>query len=115
MYWYTSICTAYFWSYTFICIFITSIYSFLLCNKVLYGMPSRDTFSIVVRDINLVECSVLVKECIERRIDKIHVPTNCLDVLSQQIYGMAIQRIWDKKDHHRNRGRSMGQRLELRL
>ena len=32
---------------------------------------------------------------IERKIDKIHIPRNCLDVLSQQIYGMAIQKIWD--------------------
>ena len=39
---------------------------------------------------DLVECAVLMKSAMEHRIDKIHIPTNCLDVLSQQIYGIAI-------------------------
>jgi len=55
---------------------------------------SKGRFIVLDRD-DLVECSVLNKECIERKIDKIHIPHNCLDVLSQQIYGMAIQRVWD--------------------
>jgi len=55
---------------------------------------SKGRFVVVDRD-DLVECSVLNKECVERKIDNIHIPRNCLDVLSQQIYGMAIHKIWD--------------------
>jgi ATP-dependent Lhr-like helicase len=55
---------------------------------------SKGRFLVLDRD-DLVECSILNKECVEKRIDKIHIPRNCLDVLSQQIYGMCIQKIWD--------------------
>ncbi len=55
---------------------------------------AKGRFIVTDRD-DLVECSVLNKECVERKIDKIHIPKNCLDVLSQQIYGMAIQKIWN--------------------
>ena len=44
---------------------------------------------------DLVECSVIQKEMIEHKINKIRFPKNSLDVLSQQIYGMAIYKIWD--------------------
>jgi len=43
----------------------------------------------------LVECSVIQKEMIERKINKITFPKNCLDVLSQQVFGMAIHKVWD--------------------
>jgi len=55
---------------------------------------SKGRFIVLDRD-DLVECTILSKEAIEKKIDKIHIPKNCLDVLSQQIYGMAIQKIWD--------------------
>jgi len=55
---------------------------------------SKGRFIVLDRD-DLVECAILAKEAIERKIDKIHIPRNCLDVLSQQIYGMAIQKTWD--------------------
>jgi ATP-dependent helicase Lhr and Lhr-like helicase len=55
---------------------------------------SKGRFIVLDRD-DLVECAVLGKECVEKKIDRIHIPRNCLDVLSQQIYGMAIQKIWD--------------------
>lgn len=45
---------------------------------------------IVLDRDDLVECSVILKAAIEKNIDKIHIPTNCLDVLAQQIYGIAI-------------------------
>lgn len=45
---------------------------------------------IVLDRDDLVECSVLLKSAIERQIDRIHLPTNCLDVLAQQIFGIAI-------------------------
>ncbi len=50
---------------------------------------------IVLDRDDLIECSVLLKSAIENKIDKIHIPENCLDVLAQQIDGMAIQQIWD--------------------
>ncbi len=55
---------------------------------------AKGKFIVLDRD-DLVECSILNKECIEKKIDKIHIPKNSLDVLSQQIYGMVIQKVWD--------------------
>jgi len=46
---------------------------------------------IVLDRDDLIECSVILKSAIEKKIDKIHIPTNALDVLAQQIYGIAIQ------------------------
>jgi len=46
---------------------------------------------IVLDRDDLVECAVLLKSAVEKKIDKIHIPTNALDVLAQQIYGIAIQ------------------------
>ena len=53
----------------------------------------RGKFIVLDRD-DLVECGVLMKAMIEGRIDNAEIPRNALDVLSQQIYGMAITRIW---------------------
>lgn len=47
---------------------------------------------IVLDRDDLVECSVLLKSAIEKKIDKLHIPTNCLDVLAQQIFGIALER-----------------------
>lgn len=41
---------------------------------------------------DLVECSLLLKAAMDRRIDRIDIPRNPLDVLAQQIYGIAIER-----------------------
>ena len=46
---------------------------------------------IVLDRDDLVECSVLLKAALEKKIDKIHIPTNSLDVLAQQIHGIAIE------------------------
>ena len=46
---------------------------------------------IVLDRDDLVECAVLLKDAVERKIDRIHIPSNCLDVLAQQIDGIAIQ------------------------
>jgi ATP-dependent Lhr-like helicase len=54
---------------------------------------AKGRFIILDRD-DLVECSVIGKEMTEKKINKIYFPKNCLDVLSQQIYGMAIYKIW---------------------
>ncbi|MFC1801241.1 ATP-dependent helicase [Nanoarchaeota archaeon] len=46
---------------------------------------------IVMDRDDLIECSLILKSAIEKKIDRIHIPTNALDVLAQQIYGFVIQ------------------------
>lgn len=53
---------------------------------------------IVMDRDDLVECSVLLKNALEKKIDRIHIPTNCLDVLAQHIYGIAINGIVETKE-----------------
>ena len=53
---------------------------------------------IVLDRDDLVECSVLLKSAMDKKIDRIHIPTNCLDVLAQQIDGMALEQVWDEKE-----------------
>ena len=51
---------------------------------------------IIVTDRDeLVECSVLLKNAKEGKIDNIKIPRDCLDVLAQHIYGMGIENPWD--------------------
>jgi len=45
---------------------------------------------IVMDRDDLVECSLLLKSAKEKKIDRVRIPTNALDVLAQQIYGIAI-------------------------
>jgi len=54
----------------------------------------KGNFIVLDRD-DMVECGVLMKEMIEGRVDLAEIPKNCLDVLAQQIYGMAITRVWN--------------------
>ena len=57
------------------------------------GHKLHDTIKgriIVLDRDDLIESSVMLKNVLERNIDKIHIPENCLDVLAQQIYGIAI-------------------------
>ncbi len=49
---------------------------------------------VVVDQDDLVECTVLAKEAMERRLDRIRIPQKPLDVLCQHIVGMAIERKW---------------------
>ena len=58
---------------------------------------SKGRFIILDRD-DLVECCVIQKEMTERKINKIKFPQNALDVLAQQIYGMAIYKIWQEQE-----------------
>ena len=50
----------------------------------------KGRFIVLDRD-DLVECSVMLKNAFENKIDKIEIPQNCLDVLAQHIYGLAIE------------------------
>ncbi|MEM2956153.1 MAG: ATP-dependent helicase [Candidatus Pacearchaeota archaeon] len=58
---------------------------------------SKGRFVVLDRD-DLVECAVMLKEAKENKIDSVQIPKNCLDVLSQQIYGMAISKVWHVGD-----------------
>jgi ATP-dependent Lhr-like helicase len=49
---------------------------------------------IVLDPDDLVECTVLAKEALERNLDRIKIPENCLDVLCQHVVGMAIEKKW---------------------
>ncbi|MCS7144732.1 MAG: ATP-dependent helicase, partial [Archaeoglobaceae archaeon] len=49
---------------------------------------------IVLDPDDLVECTVLTKEAINRNLDRIRIPENCLDVLCQHVVGMAIEKKW---------------------
>lgn len=53
---------------------------------------------IVLDRDDLVECSVLVKSALEKKIDRLHFPKNALDVLAQQIFGMALDQVWEEKE-----------------
>ena len=53
---------------------------------------------IVLDRDDLVECAVLLKSAIEKKIDKIHIPKNCLDVLAQQLHGISIEQKWKVKE-----------------
>jgi ATP-dependent Lhr-like helicase len=53
---------------------------------------------IVMDRDDLVECAVLLKSAIEKKIDKLHIPTNALDVLAQQIDGMALEQVWNERE-----------------
>ncbi len=46
---------------------------------------------IVLDRDDLIECSVLLKQALEDNIDKVDIPTNCLDVLAQQVFGLALE------------------------
>jgi ATP-dependent helicase Lhr and Lhr-like helicase len=48
---------------------------------------------IVMDRDDLVECSLLLKSAIEKKIDRVHIPKNALDVLAQHIYGIAINEV----------------------
>ncbi|MEW6295321.1 MAG: ATP-dependent helicase [Candidatus Diapherotrites archaeon] len=46
---------------------------------------------IVLDRDDLIECSVLLKNALEHKIDRIQIPKNCLDVLAQQLLGIALE------------------------
>jgi ATP-dependent helicase Lhr and Lhr-like helicase len=53
---------------------------------------------IVMDRDDLVECSVLLKNAKEKKIDRIHIPKNALDVLAQQLLGAALEREWGEDE-----------------
>ena len=62
------------------------------CGRSGHQLHSTTKGRIIVLDRDdLVECSVLLKSAVEKKLDKIHIPTNCLDVLAQQIAAICVQ------------------------
>jgi len=57
----------------------------------------KGRFLVLDRD-DLLEDALILKNAIEKQIDNIYIPENCLDVLAQHIYGMAIEQV----DHIEN-------------
>jgi len=58
------------------------------------GKTSKGRMIVFEKD-DLVECSVLTKQAYEHEIDRVDIPTNNLDVLSQGIIGMSLEKRWD--------------------
>ncbi len=46
---------------------------------------------VVLNRDDLVECSVLLKAALEKKIDTMYIPENCLDVLVQHVHGLALE------------------------
>jgi ATP-dependent helicase Lhr and Lhr-like helicase len=50
----------------------------------------------IVSDFDdMVECCIIMKNSHENIIDEVHIPENCLDVLSQHLFGMCINRSYN--------------------
>jgi len=47
---------------------------------------------------DLIECGAMLKCLRERKLDRIKIPRNCLDVLAQHIVGMALNKKWHTKE-----------------
>ena len=58
---------------------------------------SRGVLVVVDRD-DLVECTVLARAALDRKIDNVRIPRKPLDVLAQHLVGMAIERRWTVDD-----------------
>ncbi|MEM0002432.1 MAG: ATP-dependent helicase [Desulfurococcaceae archaeon] len=61
---------------------------------------SKGRIIVVDRD-DLVECTVLAKLASERKIDRIRIPKNPLDVLTQHIVGLALEGDWRIEDAYK--------------
>ncbi len=54
---------------------------------------------------DLIECAVLLRSAMHKKIDTIHIPKNALDVMSQHIIGMSLEQTWIERDaYHVIRG-----------
>jgi ATP-dependent Lhr-like helicase len=47
---------------------------------------------------DLVECAVLTKAAYDRKIDRVSIPEGALDVLSQAIVGMSLEKTWTSEE-----------------
>ncbi|WP_393972091.1 ATP-dependent helicase [Oxyplasma meridianum] len=60
---------------------------------------SKGRFLIFELD-DLVETSVLTKAAYDREIDKVVIPENSLDVLSQILVGMSLEKVWKLEESY---------------
>lgn len=57
------------------------------------GHKLHDTIKgrVVVTDQDdLVECAVMMRSALKHKLENLHIPQNCLDVLAQQIFGILL-------------------------
>ena len=59
-----------------------------------YGATAKGRFLVFDND-ELIECTTLVKCAYDGKIDRVRIPKNSLDVLSQIIVGMSIEKRWN--------------------
>ncbi len=50
---------------------------------------------------DLVEVSVMARAALQRKLDRVKIPKNCLDILSQHILGMALEKKWDLNEMYK--------------
>ncbi len=53
---------------------------------------------IVFDNDDLVECAALTKNAYDNNIDRVDIPSSCLDVLAQNIVGMSLVQRWEAED-----------------
>ncbi|MBD3229522.1 MAG: ATP-dependent helicase [Candidatus Lokiarchaeota archaeon] len=58
------------------------------------GGVARGIVLVMNRD-DLMECAVMINKAKQNFLDSIQIPKNCLDVLTQHIFGTAINSKWD--------------------
>ena len=63
----------------------------------MYGGTSKGRIVVFEPD-DLVECAVLCRAAHRKMIDRVTIPTNCLDVLAQTLVGLSIERKWNVEE-----------------
>ncbi|KJE49905.1 MULTISPECIES: ATP-dependent helicase [Acidiplasma] len=64
-----------------------------------HGVRDLSKGRFIVFDLDdLMECAVMTKAAYDHEIDKVSIPLNPLDVLSQGIIGMALEKVWNIDD-----------------
>ncbi|MEM0442125.1 MAG: ATP-dependent helicase [Candidatus Nitrosocaldus sp.] len=58
-------------------------------------------YLIAMDNDDLVEDAVMCMNAMRGKIDSVHIPRNCLDVLAQHVVGLAIERRWRVDDAYR--------------
>ena len=58
---------------------------------------SKGVMLVLDRD-DLLECTILAKDALERKFDRVRIPENALDVLAQHILGMALEKKWKAEE-----------------
>ena len=59
-----------------------------------HGLTSKGRMLVFEKD-DLVECAVLCRAAHNKHIDRVSISENCLDVLSQSLVGMSLEKRWD--------------------